>query len=212
MSPEEVRGLIADLVAKGAQPDKLSEPPAVHPPPVLSSADLAARIWDAAYEAVRTTPDLLQLPEVWTQKAQDDGATKQEAFGFWAIGLVGLVCVPFVGGGVRRLFSRYWPPVAEPNLAERLRAAIIRFLLALVTLATLGALFWAALLGVSSGRPIMEEVADRLVWGALEWQLSIALLLIIVSPQRPDLRPIGIDDADAQTIFRWLSVYLTTAR
>jgi small-conductance mechanosensitive channel len=55
----------------------------------------------------------------------------------------------------------------------------------------------------------MEEVADRVVWGALEWQFSIATLMVIVSPQRPDLRPIGIEDADSQTIFRWLIVYLT---
>jgi small-conductance mechanosensitive channel len=210
MSPEAVRSLIADLVAKGAQPAKLpTQAPTAQPAPVLTSADLAARIWDAASGAIQAIPNLLRVSEVWVQKAERDGAATEEASGFWLIAFGGLLFMPLVGSGVRRIFARYWIPVTGTEFLPRLQAAITRFLLALVTLALLGILFWAVLLSVSSGRPIVEEVADRLVWGALEWQFSIAILSIIVSPQRSDLRPIGIDDAVARTTYRWLVVYLT---
>lgn len=47
-----------------------------------------------------------------------------------------------------------------------------------------------------------------MVWAALQWRFSILLLLIVVSPYRPDLRLLAIDTADARVCSRWLAVYL----
>ncbi len=67
------------------------------------------------------------------------------------------------------------------------------------------------MLAVSAGRPILEETADHLIWTALQWRLSIVLLTIVVSPRRPDLRLLAIDDDDARVCSRWFSVYLAAA-
>jgi hypothetical protein len=96
-------------------------------------------------------------------------------------------------------------------LAPRLRAAFIKFLVAAFALAIFAFLFCAALMALSMGRPILAETADRLVWTALQWRLSIVLLHIVVSPRRADLRLLAIDDADARVCSRWFSVYLTVA-
>jgi hypothetical protein len=156
MSPEAVRGLIADLVAKGAQPKEVpAQPSADADQPAPTSADLAARIWKSTGRALRALPNLAHLPEIWVRRVETEGATPREALGFWAIAVAGLVSAPLIGFGVRQLFDRRRTTVAEPSLAGRLRAAITRFVAALVALAIFGALFWLALLGVSSGRPIM---------------------------------------------------------
>ena len=94
-------------------------------------------------------------------------------------------------------------------MAPRLRAGAVRFFVAVASLAVFAIVFWAALLAVSSGLPILEDTADQLVWAALKWRLSIILLLIVLSPRRPDLRLLAIDDADARACFRWLAGYLT---
>ena len=138
-----------------------------------------------------------------------EGGTRDAALRFWAIALAGFVAAPLIGMGVRALLDRR--PVVEPGLAPRLRAAFIRFLVAVAGLAVFAFLFCAALLAVSAGRPILEATADRLVWTALRWRLSIVLLTIVVSPRRPDLRLLAIDDADARVCSRWFSVYLTVA-
>jgi moderate conductance mechanosensitive channel len=210
MSPEAVRGLIADLVAKSAQPREVpADPPAAGPRPAPTSANLAAQIWEAVGRAVRAIPNLTQVPEAWLGRAENDGATQGDALGFWVIALAGLVAAPLIGRGMRRLFSQRQTALSEPGSASRLRAAIVRFFLSLTALAVFGVLFWTALLGVSSGRAIMEETADQLVWRALDWRLSIIVLIIVLSPGRPDLRLIALDDADARACFRWLAVYLT---
>jgi hypothetical protein len=64
---------------------------------------------------------------------------------------------------------------------------------------------------ISMGRPILAETANRLVWAALQWRLSIVLLTIVVSPRRSDLRLLAIDDADVRACSRWFSVYLAVA-
>src|SRR5262249_56221214 len=97
------------------------------------------------------------------------------------------------------------------GLAARLRAAFIKFLVAIFALAVFAFLFWAALMAISMGRPILAETAARLVWAALQWRLSIVLLTIVVSPRRSDLRLLAIDDADARVCSRWFSVYLAVA-
>jgi moderate conductance mechanosensitive channel len=101
--------------------------------------------------------------------------------------------------------------IVEPGLGSRLRAAFIKFLVAAFGLAVFAFLFCAALMAVSMGRPILAETADRLVWAALQWRLSIVLLTIVVSPRRSDLRLLAIDDADARVCSRWFSVYLAVA-
>ena len=66
-------------------------------------------------------------------------------------------------------------------------------------------------MAISMGRSILAETADRLVWTALQWRLSIVLLVIILSTRRSDLRLLAIDDVDARVCSRWFSVYLTVA-
>lgn len=210
MSPEDVKGLIADLAAKGAQPAALPPaPPAESSPALLTGANLAAWVGEATKEAVRAVPVLLRAPQVWIQRVEVEGGTRYAALLFWAVALTGLMAAPAIGLGVRALLDRR--QIAESGLAPRLRAAVIRFLVAIVGLTVFAFLFCTALLGVSSGWPILEETADRLVWAALQWRLSIVLLTIVVSPRRSDLRLLAIDDADARVCYRWFAVYLTVA-
>src|SRR5260221_2591924 len=191
MPPEAVRGLLKDLLAKGVEPREVSADPLVADPrPVPTSADLAARIWEAGTRAVRAIPNLAQVPEVWIRRAEDDGATKQEARWFWAIAIVGLAAAPLIGRGVRRLFGQRQIAATELGSAPRLGASTNRLLVALAALAVFSILFWTALLGVSVGRPIMEETADQLVWGAFEWRLSLSRSVISFSPGRPDPPPV----------------------
>src|SRR5271156_871456 len=77
----------------------------------------------------------------------------------------------------------------------------------LSTLACFGVFLWAALLWISRGVPILGESADQLVWFALKWRLLIIVLMIVVSPQRADLRLLAFDDTDARICFWWLAVY-----
>lgn len=53
--------------------------------------------------------------------------------------------------------------------------------------------------------PILKGSADLVVWFALKWRRLITVLLIVVSPQRSDLRLLAIDDTDAQVCFRWVA-------
>jgi moderate conductance mechanosensitive channel len=112
-------------------------------------------------------------------------------------------------GPSRTLFDRR--PVIEPRLAPRLRAAFIQLLLAAGGLTAFAFLFCTGLLAISMGRPILAQTADRLVWAALQWRLSIVLLTIVLSPRRSDLRLLAIDDGDARICSRWFSVYLAVA-
>jgi small-conductance mechanosensitive channel len=213
MSPEDVKGLIADLAAKGARPAANSpDPPAVASPAALTGASLTAQVWEATRQALRAVPVLLQVPQVWVRRVEAEGGTRRAAIRFWVIALAGFMAAPLIGMGVRALLDRR--PVVEPGLAPRLRAAFIRFLVAVAGLAVFAFLFCTALIGmlaVSAGRPILEETADHLIWTALQWRVSILLLTIVVSPRRPDLRLLAIDDADARVCSRWFSVYLTVA-
>ena len=213
MSPEAVKGLIADLAAKGARPAANSpDPSAVASPALLTGASLTARVWEATKQAVRAVPMLLQVPQVWIQRVEAEGGTRRAALRFWVIALAGFVAAPLIGLAVRALLDR--GPVVEAGLAPRLRAAFIRFLVAVAGLAVFAFLFCTALIGMlamSAGRPILEETADHLIWAALQWRVSIVLLTIVVSPHRPDLRLLAIDDADARVCSRWFSVYLAAA-
>jgi len=210
MSPEAVKELIADLAVKGAQPAvNLPDPPAAASPGLLTSANFAAQVWEGTKQAVRAAPVLLEAPQVWVRRVEAEGGTREAALLFWVIALAGFVAAPLIGMAVRALLERR--PVVEPELAPRLRDAFIRFLIAVGGLAVFAVVFCAALLAVSAGQPILEETADRLVWAAMQWRLSIILLMIVVAPRRPDLRLLAIDDADARVCSRWFSVYLAVA-
>jgi len=210
MSPEAVKELIADLTVKGAQPAvNLPDPPAAASPGLLTSANFAAQVWEGTKQAVRAAPVLLEAPQVWVRRVEAEGGTREAALLFWVIALAGFVAAPLIGMAVRALLERR--PVVEPELAPRLRDAFIRFLIAVGGLAVFAVVFCAALLAVSAGQPILEETADRLVWAAMQWRLSIILLMIVVAPRRPDLRLLAIDDADARVCSRWFSVYLAVA-
>jgi hypothetical protein len=58
------------------------------------------------------------------------------------------------------------------------------------------------------GLSILAATADRLVWAGVKWRAAIIVLLVVVSPRRPDLRLLDIGDADARTCSRWLTPYL----
>jgi len=210
MSSETVKGLIADLAAKGARPaEQLADPPPASGPALMTGMKLTVRIWAATKEAVRAVPMLSEAPQLWVRYVEAEGGTREAALRFWAIALAGLVAAPLIGLGMRAAFDRRL--VVEPGWAPRLRAAFIKFLVAAGGLAVFAFLLCAALMAVSMGRPVLAETADRLVWAALQWRLSIVLLIIVVSPRRSDLRLLAIDDADARVCSRWFSVYLAVA-
>ncbi len=212
MSPEAVKGLIADLAAKGAQPTTAppADPPEAAPPALMmTSMKSAAQIWAATKQAMRAVPVLLQAPQVWVQRVEAEGGTREAALRFWIIAVAGLVAAPLIGLGMRAAFDRR--VVVEPGLASRLRTAFIKFLVSIAGLTVFALLFCAVLMAISMGRPILAQTADRLVWAALQWRLSIVLLIIIVSPRRSDLRLLAIDDGDARVCSRWFAVYLTVA-
>jgi small-conductance mechanosensitive channel len=204
MSPDAVRELIADLTAKGARP--AAEP--ADPLASSNSTSLAARVWGASKQALRALPALRRAPQVWIELIEAEGGTHSVALRFSMIALAGLLAGPLIGWGVRGLLDRWQSGVTESALAPGSRAMIIRFLADVAAQAVFGVLLWAVLLGISSGLPILEETADRLVWAVMIWRLSIVVLMFVVSPQRPDLRLMAIDDADARVCVRWLTVYL----
>ena len=163
MSPDQVKGLIAGLAAKGVQPTApTADPPAVDPPTLMTGMKLTVRIWAATKQAIRAVPVLLETPQVWVRHVEAEGGTRDTALRFWAIALAGLVAAPLIGLGMRAAFDRRL--VVEPGLAPRLRAAFIKFLVAAGGLAVFAFLFCAALMPVSMGRPVLAETADRLVW------------------------------------------------
>jgi small-conductance mechanosensitive channel len=218
MSPDQVKSLIADLAAKGAEP---KAPPAAPPsaargnptdattPALMTGMKLTVRIWYATKRAMRAVPALWQVPQAWVRHVEAEGGTRDVALGFWAIALAGLAVAPVIGSVARALFDRR--TAVAPALGPRLRAAFIKFLVATVGLAVFALLLCAALMAISMGRSILAETADRLIWAALQWRLSIVILSIVLSPHRSDLRLLAIDDGDARVCSRWFSVYLAVA-
>ena len=209
MPPDVVKGLIADLAAKGAhQVAQPIDPDEAAVQPAFTTANVAAQAWDGSKQAVQAIQVLRQAPRIWIEQVEADGGTPWLALSFWLVGLAVLVAAPVIGRAFRELLDRRQARVTAQELAPRLRAAIIRFLIATTYVALFGVVYWTVLLCVSSGRPILEETADRLVWAALIWRLLIIILIVVVSPHRSDLRLLAIDDADARTCSRWLAVYL----
>src|SRR5262249_52792645 len=210
MSPDQVKSLIAYLAAKGAEPAASpADPPEAAAPTLMTGMKLTVRIWNATKQAMRAAPALRQVPQVWVRHIAAEGGTRDVALRFWAIALAGLVAAPLLGVGARTLFDRRI--AGASGFTPRLRAAFIKFLVAALALAVFAFLLCAAFMTISMGRPILAETADRLIWAALQWRLSIVILSIVLSPRRPDLRLLAIDDADARVCSRWFSVYLTVA-
>ena len=141
MSPDQVKGMIADLAAKGVQPTAPgADPPAVDPPTLMTGMKLTVRIWEETKQAMRAVPALRQVPQVWVRHVEAEGGTRDDALRFWAIALAGLVAAPVIGLGMRAAFDRR--AVVAPGLGSRLRAAFIKFLVAAFALAIL--LFFSA--------------------------------------------------------------------
>ena len=207
-SPETVRGLIADLAAKGAhpvtQPTATSEAAAQ---PVFNAANVAAQAWKGSKQAVQALPFLRRMPQIWIEQVEADGGTPEVALWFWIVALAGLAAAPLIGVAFRTLVDRQQTRVSEVRPTPRFWVAVIRFLAELASLALFGVFLWAALLWISRGVPILGESADQLVWFALKWRLLITVLMIVVSPQRADLRLLAFDDTDARICFSWLAVY-----
>jgi hypothetical protein len=159
-SPEAVRGLIADLAAKGARPVmQPTKPPDAAALPTFSAAYLAARVWDGSKQAIQALPVLRQAPQIWIGKVEADGGTPDVALGFWIVALAGLATAPLIAVAFRTLVDRQQARVSEARPTPRLWVAVIRFLAELASLALFGVFLWAALLWISRGVPILGESA-----------------------------------------------------
>ena len=97
-SPEAVKGLIADLAAKGAvaatQP---TEPLGVATQPTFTAASLTAQVWEGSKQAVQALPVLRQAPQIWIEKVAAGGGGPGVAFGFWMVALAGLMAAAPIG-------------------------------------------------------------------------------------------------------------------
>src|SRR6516165_7188599 len=206
-SPETVRGLIADLAAKGAHP--VTNPLLLlRPPPNLCSTPRTLPHRPGREVSKRFRHSFLRrIPQIWIEQVEADGGTPEVALGFWIVALAGLAAAPLIGVAFRTLVDRLQTRVSEVRPTPRFWVAVIRFLAELVSLALFGVFLWAALLWISRGVPILGESADQLVWFALKWRLLIAILMIVVSPRRADLRLLAFDDTDARICFSWVAVY-----
>src|SRR5262252_10378442 len=73
-SPEAVKGLIADLAAKGALPvTQPTEPAGAASQPTTTAANLAAQVWDGSKQAVQALPALRRAPQIWIEKVAAGG-------------------------------------------------------------------------------------------------------------------------------------------
>ena len=77
MSPDQVKGLIADLAAKGAEPTATPvDRPSADPPPLMTGMKLTVRIWEETKQAMRAVPGLRQVPQVWVRNVEAEGGTR----------------------------------------------------------------------------------------------------------------------------------------
>src|SRR5215472_14262569 len=142
-SPEAVKGLIAELAAKGALPvTQPTEPAGAATQPTITAATLAAQVWEGSKQAVQALPALRQAPQIWIEKVAAGGGGPGVAFGFWMVALAGLMVAAPIGMAFRALADRL-TRVPERGPPPRWRIAIIWFLAAI----TLSGRFWSPLLG-----------------------------------------------------------------
>ena len=166
-SPEAVKGLIADLAARGALPVTQPTEPGAATQPTITATSLAAQVWKGSKQAVQALPALLQAPQIWIEKVVAGGGGPGVALGFWMVALAGLMAAAPIGMAFRALADRQ-TRVTGRGPPVRWRIAIIWFLAAIASLAVFGLLFSGMLLWVSRGVPILKESADQLVWSALK--------------------------------------------
>jgi hypothetical protein len=106
-SPEAVKGLIADLAAKGALPvTQPTVPPGAATQPTFTAARLAAQVWDGSRQPVQALPALRQAPKIWIEKVVAGGGGLGVAFGFWMVALAGLMAAAPIGTAFRALADR----------------------------------------------------------------------------------------------------------
>ena len=97
MSPDAVRGLIADLAGKGARPiAQPSDPPEASVQPAVTTANVAAQVWDGSKQAVHALPIFRQAPQIWIEQVEAYGGTPGVALRFWMVALAGLVAAPLI--------------------------------------------------------------------------------------------------------------------
>src|SRR5215469_8713451 len=86
MSSDQVKGLIADLAAKGAEPTATRvAPPSADAPSLMTGMKLTVRIWGETKQAMRAAPALREVPQVWVRNVETEGGTRDDALRFWAI-------------------------------------------------------------------------------------------------------------------------------
>ena len=127
---------------------------------------------------------------------------------FWLVALAGLFIPPAISYGMRRVADRRQRAANGPGLVPRLQAAGVRFMAAVIALALFLLLYWAALSMAAAGALFLQETADHLFWTVLKWRLLVIALLVVVSPNRADLRLLAIDEAGARRCARWITPYL----
>lgn len=138
-SPETVRGLIADLAAKGARPvTQPKQPPGAATLPAFTAAALAATAWEGSKQAIQALPVLRQAPQTWIEKVEADGGTQGEALGFWIVSLAGLMAAPLIGMAFRALADRWARGVTERGPDTRVGIALTSFLPEIASLALFG--------------------------------------------------------------------------
>jgi hypothetical protein len=128
-SPETVRGLIADLTAKGAHPvTQATATSEAAAQPVFNVANVAAQAWKGSKQAVQALPFLRRMPRIWIEQVEADGGTPEAALWFWIVAIAGLAAAPLIGVAFRTLVDRQQTRVSEVRPTPRFWVGVIRFL------------------------------------------------------------------------------------
>jgi moderate conductance mechanosensitive channel len=175
-----------------------------------TSAELLGRIWRGMCDGLKAMPQLRDMPAYWLSAITDLDDPIAVSQRFCLIVLAGLMAAPSVGSATRRLFD-HAVTAASWRGVSRLRIALLRLVIGLISLLAVAALLWIALVGVSAGNRLLEETADRIVRAIIEWRLAIIALTAVFSPRAGDLRLLRIDNADAVRCMRWLRIYAAVA-
>lgn len=180
-------------------------------PAGMTKAELLARVCDGISDAFRALPLLQAVPAYWLAATADLDNPIAVAQRYWFTILIGVLAAPLIGWGMRRLLDRGVLAPAGPRIASRLRVALLRLAISLVSLVVFASLVWIALVSISGGNRLLDETADRVVLAILEWRVAILALIVVLSPNRADLRLLRIDDTDAARCMRWLRIYAVIA-
>lgn len=180
-------------------------------PGAVTNAELLARVWHGLAEALRAFPQLRSTPAYWLAATADLENSTAVAQHFWLVILIGVLAAPLIGWATRHLLDRAIMGAVDPRTGSRLRVALLRLAISVVSLVAFGTIFWIALVTISAGNRLLDETADHIVLAVLEWRLAILALIVVLSPGRAELRLLRIDDADATRCMRWLRIYAVIA-